>query len=257
MLENTFPPSLGQLIRKTWCSSRITLVMHPLKNLDPDLQKEGYSNTYQGWLSPQEQEQLAGYRVRKRKLEWLGGRICAKAAIRQYQLECGNSQTAIRSYATIENLPSGRPQIVKESQIPNQSRPDITISHSKEYGVAMAASRYCGIDIQYTSDKLHTTQKHFCTKEETQLLANVDAHQDATMRLALLWSSKEAIKKAVSYIEMPGFLDLVLENATPKPEGVQMIFKINHPSLPSSLEVIAGTMSSYAIGACLTGQEIR
>ncbi|MCI5126525.1 MAG: 4'-phosphopantetheinyl transferase superfamily protein, partial [Candidatus Electrothrix sp. AR5] len=156
-------------------------------------------------LSAAEQDYFQRFKYMKRKKEWLGGRIAAKAAL----LALASHHAADQDLRSITILPNkhGRP-ITEElpACLANQrSGPIISISHSDCFAVAMAkkASRVregsrasCGVDLQKISTKLAGLTTHFATDAELQLLAQ-QADCDEDTRLTMLWTAKEALKKAL------------------------------------------------------------
>ncbi len=150
-------------------------------------------------LSAAEQEYFQRFKYMKRKKEWLGGRIAAKAAI--LALALASPHAADRDLRSITILPNkhGRP-IVEElpaclSALGNE--PTISLSHSDGFAVALAREgSSCGIDLQEISPKLAGLTSHFATDAELQLLAQ-QAGCDEDTRLTMLWTVKEALKKAL------------------------------------------------------------
>jgi phosphopantetheinyl transferase len=182
------------------------------------------------WLHREEQEKLETLHYEKRHLEWLGGRICAKQATLQYLHDMNpvsakkNSTLSRRTLqATTLRAPllqimttaSGRPFL--DSNIPANELdlPSISISHSRKYALAVAASTACGIDIQITSDALVRVQDRFCSQKEEELLGRSLMQLQLPDHLTLLWAAKEAVKKGAQLENMPGFLDLSLTHIQP------------------------------------------
>ena len=169
----------------------------------------------QDWLHGTEQEKLSTLHYQKRHLEWLGGRICAKQAARQYLLHGsqGNPSEPATLHAPhllITSAPSGRPLLDPGILPEDLNKPHLSISHSRRYALAVAASTPCGIDIQATSDALGRVQDRFCAREEEELLGRHLQKLQPSDHLTLLWAAKEAVKKATDFDRMPGFLDLAL-----------------------------------------------
>ncbi len=185
------------------------------------------------WLHRREEEKLQTLRYEKRHLEWLGGRICAKAAGLQY-LHANNlvswGQNSILSPRTLSSAAlrapllqimssaSGRP-FLDPSGLPEVlSMPHISISHSRGYALAVAASSPCGVDIQAESETLVRVKDRFCSRTEEELLGHRLKQLRPATRLTLLWAAKEAVKKSVISERMPGFLDLALTHIESIPE---------------------------------------
>ncbi len=100
---------------------------------------------------------------------------------------------------------------------------DISISHSGDYGAALAACSPCGIDLQLRQDSLLKVKEKYCSEAEYRLLETFLSETDTLARLALLWAAKEAAKKALSHWQMPGFLDLEIGNVKRFPVTILLL----------------------------------
>ncbi len=253
MHVNLFPEPLFHLVRKTWKHPCTIPRMAALKTFDNCLPWDSPANPFKEWLNSREKERFSTFRYAKRQREWLAGRICAKAAIFDYCLtHIQQERNLSRSQLHIENLESGRPAILHgatQSQLPE---PDISISHSKDFALAFAAKTYCGIDIQHTTDRLFRVKDRFCSENEEQLLQSIVTEEMPSMHLTLLWAAKEAAKKAISVLSMPGFLDMNLINLEERGHGMVFTFSyLKSSAPPSTLKVIVGQYRDYGIGICL------
>ncbi|WLE95628.1 MAG: 4'-phosphopantetheinyl transferase superfamily protein [Candidatus Electrothrix communis] len=156
-------------------------------------------------LSAAEQTYFQRFKYMKRKKEWLGGRIAAKAAI----LALASHHAADQDLRSITILPNklGRPitEELPACRAVLGNEPTISISHSDCFAVALAmpkkesraiSSSNCGVDLQKISTKLAGLTSHFATDAELQLLAQ-QAGCDEDTRLTMLWTAKEALKKAL------------------------------------------------------------
>jgi phosphopantetheinyl transferase len=222
----------------------------------------------QQWLHPEEQEKLQTLRYRKRHLEWLGGRICAKKACLRYLTgdnDGSQPKPAAPDAAHLQFMiaESGRPFLNPET-VPEQGTiPHVSISHSRGYALAIAASAPCGIDIQAVSDALLRVKDRFCSPVEEELLARHLQKLQPDEQLALLWAVKEAIKKTGVFDQMPGFLDLVLTGILPAPQtaspGGASLFHLdyldrreNPPGRKQHIPTAACLHEGYGIGLCTT-----
>lgn len=248
MVSNLFPKSLFELIETTWEIPCIIPHLYALKDIEAWMSMDKQDNPYASWFDASEKAQFSRYSFEKRSREWFAGRICIKAAIRSYQKTHQREDNLREGYATISNLDSGRPAIVGQEGSPSLKEPDISISHSSEYALGIAAGGQCGIDIQVTSEKLTTLQRRFCTHHEALALEMVA--EDEVMGLTLLWAVKEAAKKALSRISMPGFLDLTLSRVQKEKSGY--IFTLTQGRMaPTTVQVVTAPFNNYAIGVCL------
>ncbi len=171
------------------------------------------------WLQQKEEKKLQTLHYDKRHIEWLGGRICAKQAARHYLLagggqgNLGNMPGRAALHASnilVMSGASGRPFLAHSGLPEDPPLPHISISHSRRYGVAVAASSHCGIDIQAGSDSLIRVKDRFCSREEEAILGQDLKELQESDHLTLLWAAKEAVKKGAFLERMPGFLDLAL-----------------------------------------------
>jgi phosphopantetheinyl transferase len=139
-------------------------------------------------LSSAEQNYLQRFRYAKRRHEWLGGRIAAKAAL------TGAMEAA--AFRRLTMLPDrhGRPVV---SGLPDSDL-SLSISHSGGYAAALAMrGPRCGLDLQEVSDKLPGLTKYFATPAELELLAGHPELGSEETRLTMLWTVKEAMKKSL------------------------------------------------------------
>ncbi len=140
-------------------------------------------------LSAGELEQLAAFRLDKRRREWLGGRLAGKQAV-LLLTDPGNEA------CTISILPDehGRPCLGTPLPPPV---PSLSISHSGAFAVAMASrSKSCGIDIQEIVPRIDRLADRIGEPPELALLAE-RLSDDTTTCLTMLWAAKEAVKKSL------------------------------------------------------------
>ena len=198
-------------------------------------------------LTEQERTQLATYKHDKRRSEWFAGRMTAKKCF-QRLTKINDRYTPLLETVEICNRPDGRPYIVATSPQATDSM-DISISHSREYAIAMLTSFPCGIDIQKTDKTLLRVEERFCTPDERKILNQL--HQYPTIALlAQLWAAKEASQKTLSITgTLPGFLQLALTGITQK--ETYCLFTLQHQDggEQSELTVAVGFFADYAI-AC-------
>ncbi len=139
-------------------------------------------------LSGAEQNYLQRFRYPKRRHEWLGGRIAAKAAL------TGAMEAAAFRLLTILPDRHGRPTVSGQPDF-NLS---LSISHSGAYAAALAMrGPSCGLDLQEVSDKLPELTKYFAMPVELDLLADQPQLGSQETRLTMLWAVKEAMKKSL------------------------------------------------------------
>lgn len=163
-------------------------------------------------LTDNERDRYAAFRYTKRKEEWLGGRIAAKQAAAKYiDHAIPISETKWREWQVIAD-DQGKPYIMYLGGVEKQNAPHISISHSKDLAVAMAAANICGIDIQKQTATVVRVRDRFATPAEIRLLKNSKNLAGKEKALTLLWAAKEAVRKTFSPIALLGFKEMVLEN---------------------------------------------
>lgn len=210
-------------------------------------------------LHPREAALLGGYRFTKRRSEYLTGRICAKIAIQGFLHLNRTPALPLRSGdIEIASTISGRPDVRVHAAHAEPLKMDISISHSGNYGVALATESKCGIDLQLRQASLMRVQEKYCTADEYKVLAALLPDHDPLTRLALLWTAKEAAKKALSYWQMPGFLDLQVTKLKSLPDAVVFCLHIRFAGnrhLSEEVRAVAGLFGDYALAICLVNED--
>ncbi len=208
------PESLSITISKIFAQTRLKATMLDLDQLCTLIHNGEEKTICEKWLHRNEEEKLHTLHYKKRHLEWLGGRICAKEASVRYLLSShGNQSKQATIHAPLLQImpsASGRPFLDDKALPKDLNMPHISISHSKGYAMAVAATSHCGIDIQADSKALERVKDRFCSREEEELLGHELKQLQLPQHLTLLWAAKEAVKKATTLESMPGFLDLLL-----------------------------------------------
>lgn len=170
-----------------------------------------YEKCLRQWLEADEYRRWSSFRLAKRQDEWLAGRISAKMALAALR-----KKDADRDMSTVRivNRDDGSPYVIADH---GEDEPSvhISISHSNERAAALASPQRCGIDVQHRTEKLHKLRERFCSPKELRLMqtsrSNHCGNDDNLDLLNLLWTAKEAIRKAYSFRQVPGFLDLQLD----------------------------------------------
>ena len=158
------------------------------------------------FLSSAEYAYFQRFKYIKRKKEWLGGRIAAKAAF------LASTQAADQNPRFISILPNKHGRPVAEGVPTFSGKPLLlSLSHSDNFAVALVRSgEPCGIDLQEISAKLAGLTSHFAGDHELQRLAEqVDYDEDT--RLTMLWTVKEALKKALLHDQSVIFSETELQ----------------------------------------------
>ena len=147
MLTNLLPAQLSAIILDTFSSIPCPPAVLKLLPAASETAPEAIQNKPYIFLHNSELAQLKKYRLPKRRSEYLTGRICAKMAALNYLQFTLQTPPAMHQIE-INNSEYGHPLITFHPTGPFPV-PDISISHSKGYGAAVAAQRRCGIDIQH------------------------------------------------------------------------------------------------------------
>jgi 4'-phosphopantetheinyl transferase len=206
------------------------------------------------FLSEQELERYQNYRLPKRRCEFLGGRICAKLALQQYHSELPLPPQLIE----IASAPDGRPLFSLPAET-ILSDLHLSISHGGHLVGAAVAEVPCGLDLQPIRDNLVRVREKYCLPEEERLLQSSLSALDEQWRLALLWTAKEAVKKALSYRRMYGFLELMLTALRPLTStcfGLSLRLTADkRADNRSDLLVAAAIIDGYGVALCFVDKE--
>jgi len=160
-------------------------------------------------LAPGEKTIFDAFSYPKRRVEWLGGRIAAKAAA----MILAGEKTDVDRFSLFAILPArnGSPEL--SCPAPADRRVSVSISHSEQFATAMAAlASGCGVDIQKISDRTRKVLSRFAEPKEVSLLADKMPELDSRQQLTLLWSVKEAVKKTFLRNQPAIFQGVSLEN---------------------------------------------
>jgi len=206
-------------------SGQCFMALFSLEQLKEEMTRKGEFEVGSHYLTSPEQDQFLSFTFAKRKLEWLGGRLAAKYVAMEV---CGQTSEAAAGLQrwknwSIETDKDGRPHINHVGKADKIVLPDISISHNNGLAAAMAAIRgRCGLDIQKIVPSVLKVKERFASTSEQDILRQLPDAGPESARLTLLWSAKEAVKKAVGANLLPGFMGISL-NATTK--GVETGFE--------------------------------
>ena len=194
---------------------------------------EGLAKFY---LNPKERLKFKNFSFAKRKLEWLTGRICIKASIQALWQENSVTQNNWHNLQ-ISNNPAGRPFL--ETTIPTpQIIPDISITHSGKQAAALASLHHlCGLDLQEIKSTLMRVKSRFASPTELNLLLKNAPNLPEKTLLAMLWSGKEAVRKAFPCQPLPGFMDLQLNQFRGGPYNFDGQFFCQRQDMPITVPV--------------------
>ncbi len=260
MFINIFPKLLLGLMRQTYPRHRFQAALHVLISPE-DYQNRSHAVSPERYvLTPPELAHAKNFKLAKRQNEWLTGRICAKLAAMQYHNNDSSTSVTLQpQQITIANTESGRPYLSGALSAVLKNA-DISLSHGAEHGLALVADVHCGVDIQQPQDTLIRVREKLCELEEEELLRANLPELSELQHLTLLWSAKEAAKKALSHHRMPGFLELILTRIEPHAHGWVIAFLVSSRAFdkyPATIDVVAELYENYAIALCLTDEIVH
>jgi 4'-phosphopantetheinyl transferase len=141
------------------------------------------------FLAPAEQAEYRVLRHPRRRREWLGARLCLKTMLLRRRAIDDPADCAVRKDAR------GRPRVEMAAGQPPQGIHDCSLGHKGRFACACASAapaRRVGVDIELACARLVRLAPAFVHADDavTQSLASA-------LRLAVLWTLKEAYSKAV------------------------------------------------------------
>jgi len=202
------------------------------------------------YLAEPEKQQFATYTFAKRRRQWLFGRICAKQSLLQLLEKPGGRNKPAPLDIVIDVAPGGRPFLHETAAALFDSTPDISISHSHDRIIAIAAHGRCGIDVQVLTDTLFKVQSRFCSTAENMLLQSLI--DDELPQLGLLWTAKEAVRKSFSSFRTLGFQEMALTGIEHRASTALLTMQLT-PSCTgiNTVTVAAAVLDGYCLGACV------
>ncbi len=184
----------------------------------------------------------AGFKSAKRRAEWLAGRIAAKAAVLALRPDIAAeygwqvqicADTAGRPFCQLPGRASGE-------------MPDISITHSGSIAAALAFSRLCGIDFQKINPTVARVKNRFATATEQQILLDHSCGLSEMALLTLLWSAKEAARKAFPRQPLPGFMQLQLQRFAAHASGFSGYLSCQCRDMPAAVPFFCIQRNDYA-----------
>ncbi|NQU18521.1 4'-phosphopantetheinyl transferase superfamily protein [bacterium] len=175
-------------------------------------------------LAEEENKQYYKLKHAKRRLEWLAGRIVSKAAVRIY-LDKGG---LLPSDIIIRSLPSNSPYIIIDQEGVSTSLPYISISHSNDIAVAVAAqTKGIGIDAEKINDSILEIADEFSAEDELKLIIARTGFMKVAA-LTSIWAMKEASLKAAGP-EVCLMKELILKKAGT--QGNYIVCEFHHSNI--------------------------
>lgn len=193
-------------------------------------------------LAPEELRHYKQFTFMKRRREWLGGRLACKEAVAR--LVGGASCLAD---IVVTNTEQGRPQVTGD-----WGRVQVSISHSGDVAMGLAAYVPCGLDVQEVTESLGRVQEKFMHGAENGVMA--EFHGQEREQLGLVWAIKESLRKQLDLYPLLGFLEARLERIAGDGDGfiVRCCPQPNNRPLPLDLPLVYVRMyAEKALALCL------
>jgi len=223
-----------------------SLVMTRLGRLEDGLAKGIIKPTRM--LSPAELEKYRLFNYAKRRLEWFGGRLAAKAAVLSL-LDIEVSEKEMRKWRVLADQ-HGRPFYSPPAQDTfSGSRAELSISHSHGLAAALTVrDRACGLDIQKISKAAIRVKEKFCHEsEESLLLKPAPFSKDPSVGLNLLWAAKEALRKLRGGHPLTGFMEMKLAKIETVSELCWLLtFQLPNKTAASSCRIVVFLYEDFA-----------
>lgn len=157
--------------------------------------KQSFDNlpSSSGWLHPEEQKILAGYKFPKKKKDYLLGRWTAKKAVSQY-LNDSHPQLTFDKIE-IRRAEDGAPEVFFEDQLLPVF---ISLSHSHDIGFCVISKpgQKLGCDLEKIEPRSEAFIKDYFTKNELNIISKTKK-EDLPLTSNLIWSAKESALKAI------------------------------------------------------------
>lgn len=179
----------------------------------------------EGLLCYKERLKLNTLRSNKRKVEWISGRIAAKKALEKYNGDI-NSE--------VINRESGQPYF------PDYPELTLTISHSKDYAVAVVSGCKVGVDIEVVDERPDSLTRFFYTVREKENLKNIKSSEKSRL-MTEYWTRKEAYAK---FLGVGGTIPFNSINTT---EDVVYIPEYSE----QTIKFISGFIGEYSISVAM------
>jgi 4'-phosphopantetheinyl transferase len=144
------------------------------------------------FLSPAEEERLAGMRFERRRSSFQMGRLAAKQILRLHTACAALPPTAV----TVANHPAGGPYIVVDGQALSGC---LSVSHREDAAVCALVVNpgvAVGIDLEMVEERTAAFVDDFFTKEEACHVISLPEVERAAW-VTRVWSAKEAVLKAL------------------------------------------------------------
>lgn len=176
------------------------------------------------YLTKREVQLMNTYVSANRQFTYVAGRLCAKAALRQYVGQSYGYQDFFIDKGVFDH-----PLVVHNTSTSNLQ---VSISHCEGIIGAMAYSEHhpVGLDIEYLNPHISQFKEEIITRAERQLIDALSGNP--TLYYTSLWAAKEALSKILRTGLMMPFSLLEVNKLSIKPWGVEFSFE-NFPQYKS------------------------
>ena len=203
------------------------------------------------YLDQTEQERLTAYTFAKRHIEWLGGRIAVKKAAMELLGSTSQPPTHYKDLR-IETAVTGRPYLKSRTDEGVASLPGISISHSGNFAGGLAVTAQpCGLDLQRITPKILKFRERMAPNDNLDLICDKLDSDDEATALTLLWSAKEAFRKAIACHPLVGFTEITLQSLTGDLRGGMVGHfscpRLKSPPLPAFLTIIEDVVCAITV----------
>jgi phosphopantetheinyl transferase len=192
------------------------------------------------FLTPEERQQYVRLRHPGRRREWLGARACLKAML------VARGCIGDPLQCQIVKDTGGRPQLAFAPGLPLTAVHDCSLSHKADFACACASSRLrtkVGVDIEKVSPRLLRLAGAFVSDRDKLLGA-----RPPEVRLAVLWSLKEAYTKALGEGLRIALTDVICRETA---QGRHRVGMTDGPVCRAKHVLHAG----YVIALCLLSED--
>lgn len=214
--------------------SDVSLCSLPLAEVEPLLKPQADA-ALSLLLSPKERTHFATLTVRKRRLEWLAGRLVAKRVILASWMLDGPAPGP--DAIVIAADAAGAPQIDVVGRILGPNVPLLSVSHGAGRAIAMVSwqpAQLPGIDVEEVAERVPAFATTYFTLAE-QARAKQDA--EPSRMLTAMWAVKEATGKALGLGTRLDYLSVeALPNEGPK-AGTALTWRL--AATPQSAPMLA------------------
>jgi phosphopantetheinyl transferase (holo-ACP synthase) len=188
------------------------------------IEVHGEDSVLRSYLSEREAARYRAFRHRKRRIEWLAGRIAAKEAVRAFCFGSAPTATAVEIDSGEDDAPA---IVMTAGAVPSAEALHVSITHKTDVAAAAALSgSKVGVDVEQITASIADIAEEFCTATERAL---VSAHEGSggVYALTAIWAVKEAARKAVGP-HLWSMADMAIQKVEPR--GRYLVCELFNPA---------------------------